>query len=76
VEVSSATEKPVEEIATQASGIKDQVQRLRYLRERVVLVPLAPLAAAWRIRLLSAEAAAIGVTVMVIGLAILVWILR
>ena len=73
VEVNSATAKPVDEIASQASGIKDQVQRLRYLRERVVLAPLA--ASGW-VRLLSAETAAIGVMVLVIGLAILVWILK
>jgi hypothetical protein len=74
LEVSSATETPVEEIASQAGRIADHVQRLRYLRGRVVLAPIE--APSWRTRLLSAEAAAIGVTAMVFGIAILVWILK
>jgi hypothetical protein len=74
LEVSSATETPVEEIASQAGRIADHVHRLRYLRGRVILTPIEALS--WRTRLLSAEAAAIAVTAMVFGIAILVWILK
>jgi len=72
LEISSAREEPLQEIASQAARIADQVQRLRYLRQRVVL---APIKARWRTWLTLPGAIAIGAAVILIGIAASVWIL-
>ena len=68
LEIRSKTEEPVAEIAGQARRIADEIERLRYLRGTVTLVPVAP---RWRVWLQSPTVAAI-IAAAIIGIAIVV----
>ncbi len=69
---STIEEQPVEQIDAQARRMPDQVDRLRYLRSLLIL---APGATRWWKRLPAREVAAIALAAVLIGMAILVWIL-
>ena len=70
---STVEEQPVEQIDAQARRMPDQVERLRYLRTLLILTPVGT--RRWR-RLPVRELAAIGLAAVLIGMAILVWILK